>query len=117
MEAAVFTVTPTMLLAALGVVLGVFMVWRASVRKARAAADAARAGARAMSLIGRVLVVGSVIVGVQWVVITHAAHNTPLVATVLGLPALFTAHTVVRALTIVADGGGTTRRDRRGGRR
>jgi uncharacterized Tic20 family protein len=118
MNVEVFTVTPTMLFAGLGVLLGVLLVWRAAVRKARAAADAARAGARAVSLVGRVLLVAGLLTGVQWVVITHAAQDTALVAVVLGLPALFTASTVVRALTVVADGtAGRERRGRRGERR
>lgn len=116
MNAEMFTVTPTVLFAGLGVLLGVLLVWRAGVRKARAAADRARAGARAVSLIGRVLVVAGVITGVQWVVITHAAQDTTLLAVVLGLPALFTARTVVRAVTIVADAS-TGRERRRGGGR
>ncbi|GAB1513240.1 hypothetical protein [Actinophytocola sp. KF-1] len=41
-------------------------VWRAGARRARAAADGARAGARLLSLTGRVLFTAGVIVGVQW---------------------------------------------------
>ncbi|SER76166.1 hypothetical protein [Actinokineospora terrae] len=106
-----FTVTPTMLLAALGIVLGVLLMWRSGARKGRATADAARAGARAVSLLGRVLVLGGMITGVQWVVVTYAAGNTTLLAVVLGLPALFTASTLVRVFTVVTDA------PRRGGKR
>jgi hypothetical protein len=113
MNAEMFAITPTVLFAGLGVLLGLVLIWRAGVRKARAAADAARSGARAVSLIGRVLVVAGMLTGVQWVVITYAVDNTALVAVVLGLPALFTASTLVRSLTVVADGG----RTRRGGGR
>ena len=97
-------VTPELVLAGLGALVLLVAIWRAGRRRARAAADAARTGARAVSLVGRVLVVAGVIVGVQWVVITHALTDTTLVAVVLGLPALFAAHGIVRALTIVADG-------------
>lgn len=94
-------VTPTQLLAALGVVVMLVWVWRASSRRAKAAADAARKGARLLSLTGRVLVMAAVIVGVQWVVITHRG-DVVLLLVVLGLPALFAAYTLTRALTITA---------------
>lgn len=106
-------VTPTQLLAALGVALLVLWVWRASSRRAKAAADAARKGARLLSLTGRVLAMAGIIVGVQWVVITHRG-DTVLLLVVLGLPALFAAYTVTRALTIAAwDDGPRRRGDRR----
>ncbi|WP_026425754.1 hypothetical protein [Actinokineospora inagensis] len=105
------TITPMALFAGAGIALGVLLVWRSGVRKARAAATAARAGARAVSLFGRVLVLGGMITGVQWVVIAYAEDNTTLVAVVLGLPALFTASTLVRLLTVVTDS------PRRGGKR
>ncbi|MCG8918784.1 hypothetical protein L6E12_23675 [Actinokineospora sp. PR83] len=104
------TISPTGLVAGIGVLLGVVLMWRSGKRKARAAADAARSGVRAVSLAGRVLVLAGLITGTQWVVVTYATENTTLLAVVLGLPALFTAHTLVRALTIVADGS-------RGGKR
>lgn len=97
------TVTPPMLFAGLGILLGLWMIWRAGKRKAKAAADAARTGARAVSLIGRVLVIGGLITGVQWVVVTYAAGNTTLLLAVLGLPALLCAATLARTLTVVAD--------------
>lgn len=109
------TIAPTILVGGVGVLLLGLLLWRASARKARAAADAARAGARAVSLVGRVLVLGGLIVGVEWVVITYAFHNVTLVGVVLGLPALFTAYTLVRSLTIVGDGGSAPRG--RGGKR
>ncbi|EWC58862.1 hypothetical protein UO65_5864 [Actinokineospora spheciospongiae] len=106
------TVSPPMLFAGVGILLGLLIVWRAGARKVRAATEAARTGARAVSLVGRVLVLGGLITGVQWVVITYAADNTSLLLSVLGLPALFTAATLVRTLTVVADGP-----RRRGGKR
>src|SRR4030081_2717507 len=42
-----------------GVVLALFMVWRFAARRARKAADAARASARVVSLAGRVLFTGT----------------------------------------------------------
>ena len=53
-----------------------------------------------------------VIVGVQWLVITHA-DNVTLRWVVLGLPALVTAYTLTRALTVVE----VTSSRRRGGAR
>jgi hypothetical protein len=105
-------VTPTELLAGLGVVLGLFILWRGSVRRARAAANAARAGARVVSLAGRVLVTAGVIVGVQWLVIQHPVNTTVLLV-VLAVPALFAAHGITKALTVTTLD--TTMR--RGGRR
>ncbi len=55
--------------------------------RARAAADIARVGPSAVSLIGRVLTTAPVIVGVQWLVIIHSFNQT-LRWVVLGLPAL-----------------------------
>ena len=50
-----FHLTAVQLLAGIGVLLALLMVWRAGARRARAAAGAARAGARLLSLFGRVL--------------------------------------------------------------
>ena len=105
-----FALTPTQLLAGLGVLLSLFLVWRAGARRARAAADAARSGARLFSLGGRVLFTAGVIVGVQWVVITHPAASRWLLLAILGLPALLSSYALTRALTV-------TTTDRRGGRR
>jgi hypothetical protein len=69
------------------------------IRRARAAADIARVGTSAVSLIGRVLTTGLVIVGVQWLVITHPSNQT-LVWVVLGLPALLASYTLTKTLTI-----------------
>ncbi|KOV80090.1 hypothetical protein [Nocardia sp. NRRL S-836] len=88
--------TPTQILAVVGVVVVLLWVWRASARRAKAAAGA---GARLLSLTGRVLVMAGAIVGVQWVVITHRGDVT-LLLVVLGLPALFAAYTLTKALTI-----------------
>lgn len=103
--------TPTQIIAALGVLLALFIVWRWSVRRARAAADAAHAGARLLSLAGRVLFTAGLIVAVQWVVIMHP-DNKWLLLVVLGLPALFASYALTRALTVT-----TVDRPRRRGRR
>lgn len=105
--------TPTEVLAGLGVLLALLMIWRWSVRRARAAADAARAGARLLSLTGRVVFTAALIVGVQWIVITHPSANKWLLLAVLGLPALLASYTLTRALTVTTVD--TPRR--RGGRR
>jgi hypothetical protein len=69
------------------------------VRRARAAADIPWVGTSAVSLIGRVLTTGLVIVGVQWLVITRPSNQT-LLWVVLGLPALLASYTLTKALTI-----------------
>lgn len=104
--------TVTQILAGLGVVLALVLVWRGGSRKAKAAADAARAGARLLSLTGRVVVTAAAIVGVQWLVITHG-RDTTLMWVVLGLPALFAAYTLTKALTVTAVDGPRRRGDRR----
>jgi hypothetical protein len=104
-------VTPTQLLAGIGVLVVLLWIWRASARRAKAAAEAARSGARLLSLAGRVLFTAGLIVGVQWVVILHP-DNKWLLLVVLGLPALFSAHALTRALTVT-----TVDSPRRKGRR
>jgi hypothetical protein len=107
-----FELTPTQVLAGLGVLISLFWVWRASARRARAAADAARSGARLLSLGGRVLFTTGLIVGVQWLVISHPSASPWLLLAVLGLPALFSSYALTRALTVT-----TVDAPRRGGRR
>jgi hypothetical protein len=104
-------VTPMQLLAGLGVLVVLLWIWRASARRAKAAAEAARSGARLLSLVGRVLFTAGLIVGVQWIVILHP-ENKWLLLVVLALPALFAAHTLTRALTVT-----TVDSPRRRGRR
>lgn len=109
-----FQVTPTGVMAAVGVLLVVLWLWRASVRRARAAADAARASARLLSLTGRVLLGAALIAGVQWLAFTHPASSWLVKLVALGVPALFGAFTLVRALTVTTVDGP---RRRGGGRR
>lgn len=105
------SLTPTQILAGVGVLVVLLWAWRASARRARAAAEAARSGARLLSLVGRVLFTAALIVAVQWVVITHPGSPWLLLA-VLGLPALFSSYALTRALTVtVVDS--PRRRDRR----
>lgn len=89
----------TEILAGAGVLIVLFVVWRAGARRAKAAAEATRSGARFVSLAGRVLFNAGLIVAVQWVVIAHAGDRWLLLA-VLGLPALFAAYALTRALTV-----------------
>ncbi|GLY38419.1 hypothetical protein Amsp01_044430 [Amycolatopsis sp. NBRC 101858] len=105
------TVTPTQILAGVGVLLVLLWVWRAGSRRAKAAAEAARSGARFVSLAGRVLFNAGLIVAVQWVVIAHPGSPWLLFA-VLGLPALFASYALTRAMTVT-----TVDTSKRGGRR
>jgi hypothetical protein len=70
------------------------------------------AAARLVSLAGRVLFNGALIVGVQWVVITHGGGGWLLLA-VPGVPAVFASYSLTRALTITT----SDMRSRRGGGR
>ncbi|WP_410662951.1 hypothetical protein [Amycolatopsis sp. lyj-84] len=105
--------TPTQILAGIGILLALFVVWRFGARKARRAADAARASARVVSLAGRVLFTGAAFTGVQWLVITHPGNPTLLIV-VLGVPNLVAAHVLTRALTVTSL---DTTNHRGGGRR
>jgi hypothetical protein len=82
-------------------VLSVVVKARAGVKKARAAAEIARVGTSPVSLVGHVLITAGLIVGAQWLVITYAAGNTTLLFVVLGVPALFAAYPVTKALTVM----------------
>lgn len=106
--------TPAQVVSGVGALLVFLWVWRAGARRARAAADAARAGARLVSLAGRVLFLAGVIVGVQWLVITHPAANKWVLLAALGLPALCASYALTRALTVTT---WSAPRQRRGGRR
>ncbi len=95
------TLSTTQVLAGLGVLFALFMVWRVGARKARRAAETARAGARVVSLAGRVLFTGAAFVGMQWLVITHPGNPT-LLLVVLGVPDLIAAYVLTRALTVTS---------------
>ena len=91
--------TQTQMLAGLGLVLALLLMWRSGARRARVAADVARAGARLVSLTGRVLFMAALMLGVQWVVITQS-DNVTLQLVVLALPDLIAAYVLTRALTM-----------------
>lgn len=110
------SLTPVDVLAGLGGLAVLAFVWRARARRARAAAEAARAGARLVSLAGRVAFTAGLIVGAQWLVITRQSSGWLLLAA-LGLPALFAAYTLTRALTITTHDMPRGRGRRAGGRR
>ncbi|MFB9927950.1 hypothetical protein ACFORO_19995 [Amycolatopsis halotolerans] len=95
------TLTSAQVLAGVGVLFALFVVWRIGARKARRAAETARAGARMVSLAGRVLFTGASFVGVQWLVITHPGNPT-LLLVVLGAPDLIAAYVLTRALTVTS---------------
>lgn len=105
--------TATQVLAGLGGLIVLILLWRASARAGRRAAQTARASARLVSLGGRVVITAALIVGVQWVVITHGGHGAVLWS-VLGGPALLASYTLTRALTVTTvDPTGRHRGDRR----
>lgn len=92
--------TVTQMMAGAGVLVVLAWVWRAGARRAKAAADAARSGARLLSLSGRVAFTAGLIVGVQWLVLTHPSVSGWAVAATLVLPALLASFTLTRALTV-----------------
>lgn len=104
--------TSTEVLAGIGALVALVLVWRISVRATRRAADAARASVRVASLAGRVAVTTGLLGVVQWVVITHPG-NAVVLWVALGLPDLLAGYSLTRALTITTVD--TPRR--RGGRR
>jgi hypothetical protein len=105
--------TVEQVLAGVGGLVVLAWVWGAGARRARAAANAARSGARLLSLTGRVLFLAGVIIGVQWLVISHPATNGWTVLAALGLPALFSSYTLTRALTVTTVDIPRKRGDRR----
>lgn len=102
--------TPAQMLAVLAVLLVLLWVWRASARRTKAAANAARLGARLLSLTGRVVAGAALLSGVQWMALTYPGAHWLVRVAALGLPALFASYTLTRALTV------TTLDVRRGGR-
>lgn len=93
------SITPIQLMAGLGVLVVLLLVWRAGARRAKATANAARSSVRLMSLGGRVAINTALIVIVQWVVITNRGDGWLLFA-VLAFPALLASYTLTRALTV-----------------
>lgn len=94
-------VSPTQVIAVLGVLVVVVMMWRSGTRRAKRAAETAHAASRVVSLAGQVLVTAGLIVGTQWVVITYAPGTT-LFWVVLALPALIAGHVLTKTLTVTS---------------
>lgn len=94
-------VSPTQVLAVIGVLVIVVMMWRSGTRRAHRAAQAAHAASRVVSLAGHVLITAGLIVGVQWLVITYAVGST-LFWVVLALPALIAGHVLTKAVTVTS---------------
>ena len=84
---------------AIGAVAWLVMKTKARARRAAMAAEITRVGTSPVSLSGRVVVTAVMIVGTQWLVITHPANKT-LLLVVLAIPALITACVLVKALTV-----------------
>lgn len=94
---------PTQVVAVLGVLLALMMLWRSGARRGRRAADAAYGASRVASLAGYLLGTAGVIIGAQWAVITYAPGST-LFWVVLVVPALITAHVLTRSVTSLDSG-------------
>ncbi len=94
-------VSPTQVVAVIGVLLVMVMMWRSGTRRAHRAAATAHAASRVVSLAGQVLITAGVIVGGQWIAITYAAGTT-LFWVVLALPALIAGHVLIKALTVTS---------------
>ena len=91
------SLSPTQVVAVLGVLLALLMMWRSGTRRGRRAADATHAASRVASLAGHLLGTAGVIMSVQWVTITYAPGST-LFWIVLALPALITAHALTKSV-------------------
>jgi hypothetical protein len=93
--------TPTQVIAVLGVLLALVMMWRSGTRRGRRAADTTQMASRVASLLGYVLGTAGVIAGEQSMAITYAGGST-LFWVVLAVPALITAHVTTRALAVTS---------------
>lgn len=102
---------PALVLAGVCALVVVAWAWRVSARRARAAKDATRAGARPVSLTGRVVVGAIVLAGAQWLAVTYPGLHWSMRVVALLLPAVFASWSLVKALTV------TTVDGRRGDRR
>lgn len=95
------TLTSEQVLVGVGVLLALAAMWRIGAWRARRAAEAARAGTRAVSLAGRVLFTAAGFLGVQWLVIANPG-NTTLLLVVLALSDLIAAYVLTRTLTVAS---------------
>ncbi|MGH3972918.1 MAG: hypothetical protein ACRDS9_06290 [Pseudonocardiaceae bacterium] len=91
------SLSPTQVVAVLGVLLALLMMWRSGARRGRRAAEATHAASRVASLAGHLLGTAGVIVSVQWVTIIYAPGST-VFWVVLALPALITAHALTKSV-------------------
>jgi predicted hotdog family 3-hydroxylacyl-ACP dehydratase len=107
------SLSPVEIMTGVGALGLLLWVWRVGARRAKAAAEAARSGARLVSLAGRVAFTAGLIVAAQWVVITYSGNGW-LTLAMLGVPALFAAYPLTRALTVTTH---DVPRRRVGGRR
>lgn len=89
-------------------VLGLIAVVRSTRKQAHEAARVLHSRAIAVSLAGRSLLTGAVIVGVQWFVITHTTAHQAGYWVALAVPAWLAGYTLTRAFTIttIAHRGG-----------
>jgi hypothetical protein len=104
--------SPTQVLAVVGVLLALVMVGRSGTRRGRRAAYAPHAAAQIALLAGYVLGTAAVIVGIQWVAITYAPGST-LLWVALAVPALITSYVATRALAMTSGDLYYRRGDRR----
>lgn len=92
------------MLAALGglALIGLIAVLRSTRTQAHEAVRALHTGAAAVSLAGRSIVTGALILGGQWFVITHTDMRSAAYWIAPGLPAVLAGYTLTRAFTVTA---------------
>lgn len=104
--------TPTEIVLRAGGLLVLVWMWRSGTRRARRAAETARASVRVVSLAGRVLLTTAGMVGAQWLIVTHTTDLT-LRLVALALPDMIAAYVLTRALSVTELGTNLRRGDRR----
>lgn len=104
----VISLSPLEVLAAIGALLLVVVIWRSSVRRAKRIATAAKESAKLASLAGRVMLTGAVFGGVQWALLAYSA-NLYLIVSALAVPDLLAGYVLARALTVTTVNGGKSR--------
>jgi len=80
--------------------LGLVSVVRSTRKQAYEAARALHTGAAAVNLAGRSLLTGALIVGAQWLVISHVDQRSAAYWLALAVPAALAGYTLTRAFTI-----------------
>lgn len=104
--------SPTQVVAVLGVLLALIMVSRSGTRCGRRAAYGPPEAAQIASLAGYVLGTAALIVGIQWVAITYTPAST-VFWVVLVVPALVSSYVATRALAVASGDLRYRRGDRR----